>query len=61
MRKPKSGENILKLHVAKMIKKQSMQRVRNTQPWKTSIAQKRVGRTFVQKPHDTYVTGYGVG
>lgn len=57
----KVWENILKLHVAKMIKKQGMQRVRNTQLWKTSIAQKRVGRTFVQKPHDTYVTGYGVG
>lgn len=41
MRKPKSGENILKLHVAKMIKKQSMQRVRNTQPWMTNTALKR--------------------
>lgn len=52
MRKRKSGENILKLHVTKMIKKQSVQRVKKKE---------RVGRTFVQKPHDTYVTGYGVG
>lgn len=41
MRKPKSGENILKLHVTKMIKKQSVQRGRNTQPWKPSVALER--------------------